>query len=185
MLWTAKRCSHGTFARVARRIGLSKESRSHMVRDRTALFKPERSPLFFYREDPATQACAEHVHCRGFHLSRPRRTASHLCSISVNPAPLTCSERASTRVESPPERTFQDLAESAGATPPWSLYRRAKRVAHCRQRSQGPMCEKSGPLRVGIRFLTQARRPHSGSVRRWRAATRHGTTFRHPPVEGR
>lgn len=172
MLWPAKRCLHSTFARVARR--------TFMVRDRTALFKRERSPLFFCREDPAIRACVEHVGCRSFHQSRPRRTASHFCSIPGNPAPLTCDER-------PPVRAHRIVAESAGELPPWTLYRgRGERVAHCHQRSLGPSWYRSDSPRVGcFRLLTQHNGPALGNVCRWRAATRHGTTFRHALDEGR
>lgn len=42
-----------------------------MVRDRTALFKRERSPLFFCREDPAIRACVERVRGGGVCGSAP------------------------------------------------------------------------------------------------------------------
>ena len=82
LLWKAERCTHADSARSI-----------SMVRHRTALFKPERSPLFFCREDPAIRVCAEHVRCRRFYLSKPRRTASHICFNRVNPAPLTERKR--------------------------------------------------------------------------------------------
>ena len=96
LLWKAERCTHADSARSI-----------SMVRHRTALFKPERSPLFFCREDPAIRVCAEHVRCRRFYLSKPRRTASHICFNRVNPAPLT--ERKGT-IPSP-------LPASAGEIP--------------------------------------------------------------------
>lgn len=59
-----------------------------MVRHHRRLFKLNNRPLFFCREDAAILACVEHVRCRSFHLSRPRRTASHFCSIQENLTPL-------------------------------------------------------------------------------------------------
>jgi len=82
LLWKAERCTHADSARSI-----------SMVRHRTALFKPERSPLFFCREYPAIWACVEHVRCQRFYLSKPQRTASHICFNRVNPAPLTERKR--------------------------------------------------------------------------------------------
>jgi len=112
----------------------------HMLLAVGRLFNLNSRPPFFYREDAAIPACAEHMWAGRIAPLRPRRTASHICCIRGNPAPLTCGERVSTRGKHLPERTFQDHAESAGRIPPW---RCSEKLSTCGsltpQSSDGPV----------------------------------------------
>lgn len=81
----------------------------HMLLNVGRLFNLSSRSLFFYREDAAIPACVEHMWAGRIAQLRPRRTASHFCSIRGNPAPLTGRER----------KVFGIGSESAGRTPPW------------------------------------------------------------------
>jgi len=100
-----------TFARMARR--------THMIHTMGKLFKLGPAHPVFCREEAATLACAEHICTGPITLLRPRRTASHICSIRGNLAPLTEREREDATT----------ALESAERTPPWNASRSARALA--------------------------------------------------------
>lgn len=87
-----------------------------MVRLSSLLFKPDRAPPFFCREDAAISACVKHMWLGAIILLRPRRTASHICCIWGNSTPLTGRER-----EAP-----KTAPVSVERTPPWIAPRSAR-----------------------------------------------------------
>jgi hypothetical protein len=84
----------------------------HMLLAVGRLFNLNSRPLFFYREDAAIPACVEHMWAGRIAPLRPLRTASHLCCIRGNPAPLTGRKREDSGTN----------PESAGGVPAVALW---------------------------------------------------------------
>jgi len=80
------------------------------------LFNLNSRPPFFYREDAAIPACVEHMWAGRIAPLRPRRTASYICCIWGNPAPLTGRKREDSGTN----------PESAERTPPWNASESAR-----------------------------------------------------------